>query len=943
MDSAFSADGGVKWPSSSASDAVAVLFQENIEERGSNENEDLQADGLDEHHSSAGASVDTQQAALEKFSSEASALPMSEPMDDSNRRLRHLSRVSRNFRSTSSSSGGSIQNTKSGLLVGRCLSLDWYEKPTASWLRRLLVSKPWELFSLVTLFLALFLADLFQLGQASDNTVLDAILLACFFVFSFEMFINALALEHYPMSFFFWMDLVGALSLMFDISVLFGMDASATENYSGARQTNDQAVLARASRAAKQASRAGRMSRILKLLRFLPLFFTTTSDDKKAARAISEKLTVNLATRVAFLAVCLIVVLPLFGMFVYPEVEDSISTHALLLSNDIQLYQEATTDRLRADLLARINLEVKRMSMFYSDLNTLYGPFKMCVKMSSTGAFNCDVDSQGLSFDPSFNEPRRRASILEVTARHVKILFNMASVRQYEALSNILFLLLTLILMIVTCFLLSSSVSMTVLRPLERVFGVVRVHCAEIVKVAARFHEAETAFPDEDLDLQEQDETSEIALLEKVFARISAVLPKDLFRDSLVETVDDAKLLASFTGQQFLAMTSRDSRTSLPVELIIRKADNLESDADYTVSAEHRSAIELHSFDLWQVPEELRETLVAYAIFSCKFCSSWTKQHVPKNVLDNFIETVKSNYKPTAFHNWDHGLDVAFEVRRYFYDLKHCLFDEEVYMWLLVAALGHDIGHPGVNNMFLVETAHEYALTYNDRSPLENLHSCLLFQVLAKEETNVFQALSKKNFTAMKSCMVNAILHTDMVKHNDSIKDLGILYTVNTEAFANGENQLAQLFQEEEPSKQTVLNALLHTADISNPMKPWDLCQLLADRCLEEFFAQGDQEKALGIPVQMLNDRDKVNRQTSQVGFIEFVIVPLAYQMATLFPGLTYLSTSVGNNMQSWADLWRTAGNPTEEEWQKVKSRTDKVRLRCEEIAAEAAEKLRSS
>ena len=37
---------------------------------------------------------------------------------------------------------------------------------------------------------------------------------------------------------------------------------------------------------------------------------------------------------------------------------------------------------------------------------------------------------------------------------------------------------------------------------------------------------------------------------------------------------------------------------------------------------------------------------------------------------------------------------------------------------------------------------------------------------------------------------------------------------------------------------------------------------------LEEFFIQGDKEKELCIPVQMLDDRDKVNRAFSQIGFI---------------------------------------------------------------------------
>jgi hypothetical protein len=31
----------------------------------------------------------------------------------------------------------------------------------------------------------------------------------------------------------------------------------------------------------------------------------------------------------------------------------------------------------------------------------------------------------------------------------------------------------------------------------------------------------------------------------------------------------------------------------------------------------------------------------------------------------------------------------------------------------------------GVNNQFLVETTHEVAVKYNDRSPLENLHCAM--------------------------------------------------------------------------------------------------------------------------------------------------------------------------------------------------------------------------
>jgi hypothetical protein len=40
----------------------------------------------------------------------------------------------------------------------------------------------------------------------------------------------------------------------------------------------------------------------------------------------------------------------------------------------------------------------------------------------------------------------------------------------------------------------------------------------------------------------------------------------------------------------------------------------------------------------------------------------------------------------------------------------------------IVAAISHDVDHPGFNNNFLVNTKDEIALLYNDQSVLENHH-----------------------------------------------------------------------------------------------------------------------------------------------------------------------------------------------------------------------------
>merc|ERR1719378_1018943 len=140
------------------------------------------------------------------------------------------------------------------------------------------------------------------------------------------------------------------------------------------------------------------------------------------------------------------------------------------------------------------------------------------------------------------------------------------------------------------------------------------------------------------------------------------------------------------------------------------------------------------------------------------------------------------------------------------------------------------------------------------------------------------------------------------------MKELVMLYQMNSEAFDASKysvfgfsNAVIEVLQ---GHLQLTLNAMLHCSDVGNPMKPWEIAHRLAYLCVDEFFAQGDLEKAAGIPVQMLNDRDKVNRPNSQIGFIEFMIAPMVEAMISLFPTLDGLAENLGNNIENWFDVW---------------------------------------
>jgi 3',5'-cyclic-nucleotide phosphodiesterase len=95
---------------------------------------------------------------------------------------------------------------------------------------------------------------------------------------------------------------------------------------------------------------------------------------------------------------------------------------------------------------------------------------------------------------------------------------------------------------------------------------------------------------------------------------------------------------------------------------------------------------------------------------------------------------------------------------------------------ILIASIAHDVGHPGVNNVFLIKSKHELALMHNDRSPLENMHCSLLYEILKKPNANIFSNLSDMQWRESRKIILNIILGTDMAFHFEQISKAQVLF-----------------------------------------------------------------------------------------------------------------------------------------------------------------------
>ncbi|KAG0292064.1 High affinity cAMP-specific and IBMX-insensitive 3',5'-cyclic phosphodiesterase 9A [Dissophora globulifera] len=100
--------------------------------------------------------------------------------------------------------------------------------------------------------------------------------------------------------------------------------------------------------------------------------------------------------------------------------------------------------------------------------------------------------------------------------------------------------------------------------------------------------------------------------------------------------------------------------------------------------------------------------------------------------------------------------------------------------------------------------------------------------------------------------------------------------------------------------RQSFLNCLLHAADISNAIKPWELCKHWSGLVIEEFFRQGDIEKAQNLPVSPNMDRMLHHQPQISLGFSDFVVRPYFESFVELLPEAAPYLVSLSKNRELW-------------------------------------------
>jgi hypothetical protein len=274
---------------------------------------------------------------------------------------------------------------------------------------------------------------------------------------------------------------------------------------------------------------------------------------------------------------------------------------------------------------------------------------------------------------------------------------------------------------------------------------------------------------------------------------------------------------------------------------------------------------------------------------------------INKKSLALFIKEVSKYYHNNPFHNFYHAVSVLQSVYMLIHNTnaKDVLSKNKLFA-LFIASLVHDIDHPGNTNLFEINTKSNLALKYNDYSVLENHHCSVAFLLMELPHIKLFNKISNNTFIEIRKTIIDSIIATDMIYHNNIINDI-IKKQNNGWNWINNEDQIF------------LCKIIIHSADLSNPIKSFDISKKVSTKICKEFINQVTIEEKLSLPIiESMRIKDNETFYKNEIFFSEYIVKPLWHEIIYMYPHLKNLTDELDNNINKWKELLvENLGSPT--------------------------------
>ena len=378
-------------------------------------------------------------------------------------------------------------------------------------------------------------------------------------------------------------------------------------------------------------------------------------------------------------------------------------------------------------------------------------------------------------------------------------------------------------------------------------------------------------------------------------------LPTSFLKRKSVNDLGDIKNIL----EKELKYSNKINNTKKLIPLF-NNPNNISIDRNFIIFNEKLiNNIENENFNIFELDKEVGRDQTLGIICFYIFNSFGMYNLIRYPYFENFIIKISKGYiRENPYHNDLHAGDVTQTCMVFLRKGKindYIKLDLYSLCALILSCIIHDFKHPGLTNNFLVNTQNKIAIRYNDKSVLENYHIAEAFKIIKKDsDYDIFNDLDKTESSLIRKKMIQCVLSTDMINHAKIFSFIKLINEkeIDLENIFDNLNEVSK-----NERQQNFMDLIIHACDISNPTKPYEIYNIWANKVMNEFYLQGDKEKALAIPVSFLCDRNTTSIPQGQIGFIEGVVFPFFDTFAKMFKGLWFTIDNLERNKNEFLKI----------------------------------------
>ena len=267
-------------------------------------------------------------------------------------------------------------------------------------------------------------------------------------------------------------------------------------------------------------------------------------------------------------------------------------------------------------------------------------------------------------------------------------------------------------------------------------------------------------------------------------------------------------------------------------------------------------------FNIWDIQEKDLMNL-SYDLFTLMEITKTF--NAKEGELEHFINRCMQGFRSNPFHNFrraNAGLQLICAILK---KAQHKLppYEEAA---VVMAAYLHDIDHPGTTNTFQIRTSSQLALTYNDKSVLEQNSASFGAKII--QEVFSF-TLGDADFSLLRTSFINNVLKTDYTKVEKFLTKIANV-PINWES---------------QEFRALVGQVLTLMSDLSFAVRKWKQAEYWYDLMRDEQYQQGDMERRHNMKSEPNYDK-RLKRSNTDiiVGHFKVFVIPIFQAGLRFFP-----------------------------------------------------------